>query len=338
MQYFFRLIMLTLFCSMQPAQAFEVIPCSLKKTTAVLQSQSLPSKASKADRCLMGVYPVHLYDFDLAKNTFKVSFYAWWRTSNKSYAPEKSVEIVNATEYYSKFGTRGQNGDEFFTYVHYYATILHPWNMRYFPFDRQFLEVRLEDFADINAVVLTPDRDQSFIHPELRLDGWDVIGMQLKDSVTRYLTNFGDKSTEKGLYSRITFQIEIKRQGWRTYFNNFIGFFVAMFLSLMIYFVHPNDLSSRANLSLGGIVTSVGNKYVIDQRLPITAEFTLADTIQIATFLMISVTILNFIVLKRFEERLTIQQISKLNYAIGILAALIYVVWVGAHTYIAVWS
>ncbi len=297
-------------------------------------------KPKNAYKTYFGVYPVGLYDFDLSHRNFKISFYAWWRTENKNYRPEKSVEITNASDYHSKFGTFGKNGNEYFTYIRYYATILHDWDIKHFPFDRQFLDVRMEDFADIDYVVFEPDEKESHIHKELTLQGWDIIGLRLKKSTTQYETNFGDSSTPHGEFSRLTFVIEIKRQGWRPFFNYFIGFFIAFFLCNMIYLVHPKDLSARASLSLGAIVTSVGNKYVLDQILPNTSQFTLADAIQITTFVMITIAILSFILMDILarEKGWDMDRLKRINRVVGAVSMIVYVSMVGYNTYQAIIS
>jgi hypothetical protein len=261
-------------------------------TSSIGATQSKPSQPYKY---IFGVYPVGLWDFDFAKKTFKISFYAWWRTQDPAYHPEKSVEITNATEYSSKFGKSGKNKDEYFTYIHYYATIQKSWDFKFFPFDHQFLEVRLEDFADINSVEFEPDYDKSHLHNELILPGWEVRDLILKKSVTHYATNFGDISTKDGYYSRLSFLIEIKRQGWQPLFNYFIGFFIAFCLCAMIFFVEITNLNARASLSLGGIFTAVGNKYILDQVIPLTNSFSLADAFQIATFSIILLSVFSII-------------------------------------------
>ncbi len=249
------------------------------------------------DIVTFGVYPVGLYDLDPSHDSFKISFYAWWKTHNPDYHPEKSIEITNASHYYSKFGEFGKNGDEYFTYVHYYATLQHDWDVTYFPFDRQILDVRLEDFADIQSVVFKPDMDQSAIHPELTLKGWKILGIKLKESTTHYLTNFGDSSTPQGLYSRITFLIEIKREGWRLFFDYFVGFFISVLLCLLTCFVDFRSIETRATMILGAIFAFVGNKYILNAVLPQTSIFTYVDVVQTATLIIIILAVMNNIIL-----------------------------------------
>ncbi|ARN84266.1 hypothetical protein [Candidatus Nucleicultrix amoebiphila] len=287
---------------------------------------------------LMGVYPVSISEINLAHKTVKVSFYAWWRSTDSTYHPEKSVEITNALDYNLKVGGTGKNGDEYFTYVHYYATIQKDWDVRYFPFDHQKLEVRLEDFYDENYVVFDPDFKNSHLHNELSLPGWKIKGMELKKSTTFYNTNFGDSSLNNANYSRLSFVIDLKRVGWRSYFNYYVGFFVAFFLCCMIFFVDPGNINARASLSLGSIFTAVGNKYVIDQLLPFTADFTLSDAIQAATFCVITLAVLSFILLHELVQEFGRKKVIWINRILSMLCMFGYIIYVGLWTLLAILS
>ena len=182
-----------------------------------------------------GVYPVALYDMDPVNSSFNISFYAWWRTKDKNYKPETSIEIVNSRDYTSKLGEKGKNGNEYYTYVHYYAKIHHVWDSKNFPFGHQYLDVKFEDFSDASLILFDPDYEKSSLHSELVLPGWKIVGFNLQKSITEYTTNFGDTNSPNSKYSRITFSIEIKRNGWRLYMSYFIGFFMAGVLAHLLY-------------------------------------------------------------------------------------------------------
>ncbi|MBN9413321.1 MAG: hypothetical protein J0H12_05310 [Candidatus Paracaedimonas acanthamoebae] len=280
------------------------------------------------EKVLMGVYPVMLHDFDLAHNTFKVSFYAWWRSKDKAYVPDKTVEITNALDFHSKFGTTGKFKDEYFTYIRYYATVSKEWDMRHFPFDHQQLVVALEDYADIQKIIFTPDNDQSALHSEIKLKGWKILGFHLKDSITTYDTNFGDPSTKKGQYSRLSFIIDIKREGIRLFFNYFIGFLVAFFLCTVIYILDPREIGARTSLSLGATFTAIGNKYILDQVLPFTTSFTLADAIQAATFGMIIAAVSMIIYTNHLMKSHPYKSVALLSQRMGLCALLVYTLFV----------
>ena len=286
---------------------------------------------------IFGVYPVSLYNFDFVNNSYSISFYAWWRTRDKNYNPAKSIEIVNADEYSSKFGEFTDLGNgEYNTYVHYYAKIHQHWDTKYFPFSRQFLEVRLEDFADINSVRFQPDLVQSRLHSELSLPSWDIISFHLKKTTTDYDTNFGDSSTPRGLFDRITMVIEIKHIGMRIYASYFIGYFMAALLAHLLFLMNSYPFPARATIFTAGVFSFIGNKYIIDQRLPITSYFTLSDALQSATFIVLLVAIFTSLVAELAEENKAKRRI--ISWSIGATSVLGYIGYVSYYTYIAIIS
>src|SRR5689334_11522614 len=109
----------------------------------VFFSNSLQASNSPLDKhpikVRMGIYPLAIYDLNPAKGTFKLSFYEWWKTPNKHYDPTKTVEISNATDYEVKSQSRVEFPNELKIGYHYYATLMHDFNVRFFPFDRQRL-------------------------------------------------------------------------------------------------------------------------------------------------------------------------------------------------------
>lgn len=292
---------------------------------------------NKPDQVDFGVYPVAIYNLDPLDNSYSISFYAWWRTTDGNYHPESGIEIVNAREYSYKFGGHGLNKDgKYYTFVHYYAKINHPWDIKYFPFGRHHLQVRMEGFNDIYSVRFTPDLADSRIHSEIKIPGWDIIGMTLKKSVITYDTNFGDADAPKGLYDRLTMDIELKRQGFRVYISYFVGFFMAGVLAHILYLMTSIPYPARATIFVGGIFSFVGNKYVIDQRLPLTSDFTLADGIQAATFMVLFVAILVSILLEllKFPE----QKHRKVSIIIGSISGVCYISYIAEFTIRAILS
>lgn len=272
-----------------------------------------------------GIYPDAIYDFDMAHNHFRINFYAWWISNDKNYNPIKDVEITNASDYYTKNTVSGNapNGN-YYTATHYYAIINYIWDIRNFPFDRQFLKVNLEDNVGSNTLQFLPDEQQSAIHPESFIRGWKIIHFTLTKSIIHYGSNFGDAiSNPDGKYDRLSFIIEIKREGWRTYWSYFSGFFVATLLTFLVFFINTKNLSSRLSLLVAAIICFMGSKYILDQALPASHNFTLADTISLATLIFYCITLVSVILFqtKIFSPALN----AKLNNLLCGLASLCYI-------------
>ena len=295
-----------------------------------------PVWAASPDVVTFGVYPISIYDVDPANGTFSISYYAWWRTTDKSYNPTKSIEVVNARDYSYKFGGKGKVGNEYFTYAHYYAKIHQPWYSKYFPFGRQFLTIKMEDFADDNKVIFEPDYQESKLHSEFTMPGWNIIGLSLMKSVTHYATNFGNASLDSSPYARLSFIIEVKRNGWKLYISYFIGFFMAGILAHLVYMMSSLPFAARATVFIGSVVAFIGNKYIIDPRLPPSPSYGLADAIQMITFLVIIISILASIGLElKYQDE---KKRAAVSLTIGAISLIIYVLYIIIYTCIAVSS
>lgn len=283
-----------------------------------------------------GVYPVGIYDVEPASGTFSVSFYAWWRTTDKNYDPTKSIEIVNARDYSHKFGTTSKAANEYYTYVHYYAKIHQPWEAKHFPFGRQFLTVKLEDFFDTNKIIFEPDYKKSTLHSEFTMPGWNIVSFRLKKSVTHYATNFGDTRIDGSSFSRLSFIIEVKRNGWKLYISYFIGFFMAGILAHILYTMSSLPFAARATVFVGAVIAYIGSKYTIDPRLPPTPSYGLADAIQIMTFLVIIISIIVSISLElKYKDE---KKRAQTSLIIGTLSLICYAVYIIIYTWWAVIS
>lgn len=302
----------------------------------LVSAKALPTTTS-ANKVTFGVYPVSIYELDPFNNSFGISFYAWWRTKDKNYKPDTSIEIVNARTYSSKFGGHDTTANgEYYTFVHYYAKIHHDWNLKYFPFGHQYLKIFLEDFQDTDHIIFSPDLEDSKLHSEFQLPGWKILGMSVAKSTTIYDTNFGNINAPKGLFDRITLTIEIKREGLRVFISYFIGFFMAGLLAHILYLMNTFPYPARATIFAGGIFSFIGNKYTIDQKLPLISDFSLADSIQAATFLVLFIAIITSIIVELIDK--TPKQKQKISWYIGVISFLTYIIYITINTYIAVVS
>lgn len=239
-------------------------------------------------KIMIGTYPMVLQKFNYAENTFDINFYLWTITQDSLYNPGKSLEISNAIKYEIKNQTSGKNYDgSTFTTMHVYSTNYHLWDITNFPFDRQLLTVEIEDARDIDEIIFSPDLKGTNLPPDFKIPGWVLKNFYVASSKQTYESNLGSYENPRSVYSRFTIYFDIKRQGSRLFINYYIGFIISFLLSVIIFAMRPDRIDSRINLSLGSIFPAVGNKYIIDNLLPTTNEFTLSDSIQLIVFCMV---------------------------------------------------
>ncbi len=247
----------------------------------------------------VGVYVSSIHNIDLMERTFETSFYAWWKHGTPDFMPYESNEITNAQSFKIAFKDSSIHKSFRHSNVRYVAKLNKDWDLTYYPFDRQVLRIKMEDFSrDTRSLILKLDKANSKINPDLKLDGWEVVGMDIKSGVTIYQSNLGDPTAPSvRTYSNINVEITLKRQGWWIFFYSFIGIFVAFLICIFTFLISPERLGARLTLAIGAIFLIVGNLYVLDTSLPMTKKFTLVDAIQIATLITILSTIILTIIL-----------------------------------------
>jgi hypothetical protein len=288
----------------------------------------------------IGVYVTDLRNFDYSKNSFDTIFYAWWNSENKNYRPDKIVEIINSYSYIGKDNFQTSYGKKIYTTsVRYYATVRYDWNMKYFPFDRQILEVYLEDgLSDINSIKFIPNIKNSQISKELDIGGWELQNFSLEESPHTYETNFGNDQVEQAIFSRVTLRFDLKRLGSRDFINYFIGFFMAVFLMGLAYFIDPTNTNQKFSLALSAIFAAMTNKYILDRLLPISSYFTLSDSIQLSSFLFIIIGSTVFTVESILVHQNKISLCQRINYTCYILSSISYLAFIAIAVYTAVSS
>ncbi|MDR3516123.1 MAG: hypothetical protein P4M00_09915 [Azospirillaceae bacterium] len=304
---------------------------SVTITTALPPPQPVTAVPNKVK---VGIYLTQLYDIDMAKRSFNATFWGWYQTTDGKYKPVDNVEVVNAKASSTKFSAvipynnipwDGGNADVFWMQAKYNALLIQDWNIDSFPFDRQVLRISLEDSVnDESQTIFVADAENSKIDKEVRLPGWNIESFSIKSIDSVYDTTYGDPTLHgDSTYSRIVADITIKRAGLRILCSMFIGFFVAFTLVLLSYFMDAVGMAaSRVGLSAGAIFAAIGNKYIIDNYLPPSSSFTLADGIELATFLAIIFGILVTVVIQWFKAHhpRTVRRINHYAAAFSVVA------------------
>ncbi|MEI8393458.1 MAG: hypothetical protein WCF85_01895 [Rhodospirillaceae bacterium] len=268
-----------------------------------------PAEATEPSKVKVGMYITQLYDFDMAKRSFSVTFWGWFIHADQKYKPLENVEIVNAKSSTVKFSAvlpkETKEGTVYWDQAKYSAIIGQDWDIQKFPFDTQKLIINLEDGVnDTTSTVFVADSANTNIDSSVKIPGWSIESLEIKSSDTVYNTTFGDPTLQgSSTYSKISAIITVKREGFRLLLSTFIGFFVAFALVSLTYFIDTEWMAgSRVGLCGGAIFASVGNMYVINNYLPPVSIFTLADAIEASTFVTIIFAILTVVMVKALKD------------------------------------
>ena len=315
-----------------------------KRKSGIVAKTELPGKdesgeeekTGPADTVKVGAYIFSLYDLDFPGNKLNADFYLWYNTKKDSMALLENLEVINSTEINKSYEMNEKRGSTFFHSVRINTKIKEEWNVADFPFDKQVIEIKIEDFdKDNTKLVFVADTAASKIDKDVHLDGWKIrdFGITIDDHT--YETNYGDPDiplTDYSAFSRATLHFTLEREGKGLFFKLFIGLFISVLISLLTFFINPLDLDPRFGLSVGAIFAAIASQYVITSTLPQNESLTLVDILHDITFIYIFLCILISTIslhyMKQGKEALSqkLDRFSFFIFAISYIGLIIYFV------------
>lgn len=247
-----------------------------------------------------GVYVTQLHSLNFVFNSFKAQFWVWCLHQDAEYHPEKVLELTNAQEMRVETSYRQTLEDgRTYTGIKYSGTFSQLWDLSRYPFDTQALLLSIESAdQDASQLRFVADVMHSKLEPSLQVLGWQTQPLQIKVKDFAYSTTFGMPNAEASTYSRLEVLVPLHREGVRSLINQGIGYFISCLLLLIVMLMENSLLvrqtipaATRITLAIGAIFIAMGNKYSIDGTIGTTANFSVLDVMQYATFSLIPVAI-----------------------------------------------
>ncbi len=288
-----------------------------KKDSTIAEEE----KTGPADTVKIGAYILSVYDLDFPNNKVNVDFYLWYNAKKDSLDLLHNMEVINATEVNKSNETDEKRGKIIYQTIRVNSQIKEEWDVSNFPFDKQTIEVIIEDFdKDNTTLVFVPDTIGSKIDKSVHLEGWEIKDFGIRADNNTYETNYGDPNiplNEFATYSRVVLYFTIEREGNGIFFKLFVGLFISVLISLLTFFINPLDLDPRFGLSVGAIFAAIASQYVIASALPQNARLTLVDILHdisfIFIFLCILVSTISLHYMKHDNKRLS-QKIDRYSF------------------------
>lgn len=287
------------------------------------------------DTVKIGAYIFSLYDINFPNNQMNMDFYLWYNSSKDSLHLLENFELVNAKEI-SKMGEtnekRGPNGEFYYMTLKVLSTVKEQWDITDFPFDRQRVELIIEDIEkDKTKLLFIPDTVNTKIANNITIDGWSITGYGIKVEDHPYETNYGDPDIPDGeyaTYSRVIIYVDLEREGAGLFFKLFIGLFISVLISLATFFINPLDLDPRFGLSVGAIFAAIASQYVISSTLPQNQRLTLVDVLHDISFIYIFICIITSIISLSLMKKGNEKASKKLDKICFIVLAVSYILLV----------
>lgn len=288
---------------------------------SILFVQAQPEKVK------VGVFVKSIYDVSMANGEFSTAFDLWFLHKKDSLEIEKNFEIANNKTFQIQSSSVEKVNGWNWVSAKIVGRMQQDWITHNFPFDKQVLLIKLENtLYDSRQVVFEPDVKGSKIDKNFSLAGWKIEKFEIKQNPSKYETNYGDPSLseESSEYSAVDILIHIKRNSWGLFFKVFLGLYIALLISSLVFVVPASDLNSKFGLAIGGLFAAVGNKYIVDSSLPESNAFTLSDQIHALTFSFILLYILLSAVVHSVHSKGKEELAKKLDRMLLWLAPLTY--------------
>lgn len=275
------------------------------------------ASAAEPGKVNVGILLTDVYAINFAEKHVTAQFWVWFVHSQPSFSTKSSIELPQARRFQLLNTVHEERRGVILDQVKYEATINQAWDIVHYPFDRQTIKLAVEAAdAPTDKLRFVPDTVGSKVSPDLALAGWNIEGTQVVSHDQVYHTAYGDPALNPDgptIYSRVTFEVQMKRNGWRLLLNDFIGFFFAIALAITTLILNARRssiakiiLNVKITMGNGALFASVGAAYVLQSRLPMTTAFTLADAIQLTAF---GITFISIVVTLVVENILNIDNV-----------------------------
>jgi hypothetical protein len=259
----------------------------------------------------VGLYVEDIHGIDYQGSKYEVVLWVWINSKDGIYNFEEELDIPNSTSTeISSISYDSISNKNFHSECKIRATILNKFDVKNYPFDKQKINFSME-FSRYSSdeINISIDRKQSKLIPEY-IEDWITKSYESKVISRDYGSNFGDLHTKESIsYPGISVTIDLVRNSWNLYYKSFITLFLSFCIASISLF-YPNEHSEeKIGLIVGSLFTTVGNKYVTDDILPIQNSLNLSDKLHLITILVITFIAAYAI----FEQRLKLKDSLKID-------------------------
>ncbi len=270
----------------------------------------------KQDTTKIGFYITSIHDLNYVENSFEIDLWFWRTNPTKDLSNYHLFQPRNAKESSKLFSSKEfEDQDEnviisgvdttFWDYDQYKCKVNHYFDLKRYPFDREYLSIEFEELTNYGQLVyLEIDKKESGI-AKFEIKGWDIGQMEIEPFQSRYETNYGNPSdTVRYSYSGVRVVIPIKRQGLGLFFKLFTGLFVAFVIALLSLKINISEADARFGVCVGALFAAIANMYIVTSDLPTAAQFTLLDICHMITvFLILALFIVSTFSLTLFRRK-----------------------------------
>ncbi|MEM4605490.1 MAG: hypothetical protein QW103_00435 [Candidatus Pacearchaeota archaeon] len=264
----------------------------------------------------VGIYVLNLGRFDISTGSFTVDFYMSFKCENR--CPKLDFEFMNGRA--NTIEKIFENEKEKFYRIQ--ANLISPIDLRKFPFDRQIMQIIIEDKKTASSeLVFLPNKKESGIDKSIFFTGWIVENWTARSEEHLY-----EIYNEK--YSRFIFEIPISRIKTNSIFKTFLPVIFIMLVMLSSFILDPDKITTRLSMVGSALIASVMFHVSLSNQLPPLGYLTFIDKFMLINYFIILISFLFNVVLLELVERKKEEKVKKLHkiteFTIFIIVLILY--------------
>ena len=288
----------------------------------------------------VGIYIDHIKELNMKDSKWRLDFIIWFVYYGTLVKPQESFHLINGyidkediKEIYKYFDNKSN-----LSYYEYeaIADIAENFDSRLYPLDNQYIIIKIKDLDDdIRYLTYRCDKNNSTVSDRINLTGFEVINYYTTVSSHVDETNFGipnKKLSDIKTYSHFNFILLLQRSNKILLFLRlFEGLIVAVFVSMLAFFIRPTWVDPRFGLGIGGLFAAVANNYIVSSALPIAGIVTLAGIIHGIGIAVIFFTIVQSVLSLYIYDNLNARSLSQLFDRVSfVLFTSIFIIFIAA--------
>lgn len=240
-----------------------------------------PKAAPTSNDVLISIYVISIGKYDVATGSFTVDFYL--EMKNDPNIDPTGFEFVNG---------RATSTDTIISTPtdHFYriqADLASPVDLKAFPFDKQKLQIILEDKRNtINKLRYVPLLSESELDKSVIFVGWNIDGWKAYTRVHDY-EKWGEQ------YSQFVFELDISRISINSFMKTFLPVLFIIVIVLSSFAMGVDQVTTRLGMAGSGLVGAVMFHVSISSQIPPVGYLTFADKFMALTYL---VTLVSFLI------------------------------------------
>lgn len=292
---------------------------------------------------------IGIYIKNLTVDQKNEEFYAdlyWWLKLPASLSDEQAkeyakIEFVNASEMNSEEVEIKKTKDVIYITGFCKGKFKFVPDYHQYPVDIQKLPVIIESVNQPETYVkLVPDSVESGkrtkhvgLDEEIEVPSYKIVSAGYQKEIKMYNSNFGDPEFSSDMkYSRIIYQINIKRDSQSFILKILIPNLLLLVISYLVFFIPSSQLEVAVGCTVTSLLASIALQLTINSNLPDIGYLTNADKLFHLFYFLITIALVQTVITfnldkngkKQMAERLEVvgRVVYPLTFLVGILLVL----------------